>query len=59
MIADCPALDQPTLAWLAACDPVVQDYRAFFALLDWRSLPVARPARPRPRIRRRPTSRPC
>ena len=47
MIAPCPALDQPTIARLAACDPVVHDYRTFFALLDWRSLPP-RAARPWP-----------
>jgi len=48
MIASCPVLDQPALTLLAACDPVVQGYRAFFALLDWHSLPERPVARPRP-----------
>src|SRR5581483_1636987 len=48
MIANCPLPDQGVRARLAACDPVVQDYRAFFALLDWRILPVTGPARPQP-----------
>jgi predicted MFS family arabinose efflux permease len=48
MIASCPALDQPALTLLAAGDPVVQSYRAFFALLDWHSLPEPTAARPRP-----------
>jgi hypothetical protein len=48
MMASCPALDQPVLTLLAACDPVVQSYRAFFALLDWHGLPVRTTVRPRP-----------
>ena len=31
-------LDQYTLACLREADPVVQHYRAFFALLDWSHL---------------------
>jgi hypothetical protein len=35
MIPASPLFDQSTLAALLAYDPLVQDYRAFFALLDW------------------------
>jgi Transposase DDE domain len=42
------ALDQSALPRLAACDPVVQGYRAFFALLDWQSLATPPPRRPQP-----------
>src|SRR5690242_10460302 len=41
-------LDQSLLAWLQACDPVVQRYRAFFALLDWTQVPDRDPQRPWP-----------
>jgi hypothetical protein len=48
MITNGLALDQPRLALLAAGDPVVQDYRAFFALLDWSHVPEPPPTSPRP-----------
>jgi hypothetical protein len=35
MIPNPPPLDQYTLACLREADPVVQHYRAFFALFDW------------------------
>lgn len=35
MIPVSPCFDQATLAALLEHDPVVQDYRAFFSLLDW------------------------
>ncbi len=35
MIPSSDLFDQSTLARLLAHDPLVQDYRAFFALLDW------------------------
>jgi hypothetical protein len=38
MIANSPPLDQSTLARLREADPVVQHYRAFFALLDWSTM---------------------
>ena len=39
MIARRQGPDQPLVEFLAADDPVVQLYRAFFALLDWSVLP--------------------
>lgn len=47
MIANCPPLHQAALTRLMHCDPVVQNYRAFFALLDWDTVP-ARAVRPWP-----------
>jgi len=35
MIPTSALFDQSTMAALLDHDPVVQDYRAFFALLDW------------------------
>ena len=35
MIAPSFVFDQQTLAMLRELDPVVQSYRAFFALLNW------------------------
>jgi hypothetical protein len=54
MIPSSAIFDQSTLARLIEYDAVVQDYRAFFALLDWhpvldfqRSPPLrGRPAHP-------------
>jgi len=48
MVSPPVALGQPGLAGLLAHDPVVQDYRAFFALLDWAQVPERDPARPWP-----------
>ena len=42
------ARGQPALAGALAHDPVVQRYRAFFALLDWRQVPERDPQRPWP-----------
>src|SRR4051794_11594265 len=39
MIAASAALDQQALALMREHDPVVQRYRAFFALLDWSQIP--------------------
>ncbi len=38
MIPNARPLDQYTLMCLRDADPVVQHYRAFFALLDWSTL---------------------
>ncbi len=38
MITEPPSLDQYTLTCLREADPVVQHYRAFFALLDWNEI---------------------
>ena len=38
MIAEPPSLDQYTLTCLREADPVVQHYRAFFALLNWNEI---------------------
>ncbi len=38
MIPNARSLDQDTLTSLREADPVVQHYRTFFALLDWRLL---------------------
>ena len=35
MIPSSTVFDQSTLACMLEHDPVVQDYHAFFALLDW------------------------
>ena len=35
MIPSSDIFDQSTLARMLAYDPVVQDYQAFFVLLDW------------------------
>jgi len=35
MIPTSAVFDQSTMQHLLDCDPVVQDYRAFFSLLDW------------------------
>src|SRR5258708_29540565 len=35
MIPASSLFDQPTMAALLDHDPLVQDYRAFFSLLDW------------------------
>jgi hypothetical protein len=48
MIARMPGPDQPLVAMLAAHDPVVQRYRAFFALLDWSAVPERDRRRPWP-----------
>jgi hypothetical protein len=48
MIARVPGSDQPLVELLAAHDPVVQRYRAFFALLDWSVVPERDPNRPWP-----------
>ena len=39
MISSSPVLDQQTLDYLRDYDPLVQRYRAFFALFDWGLLP--------------------
>ena len=54
MIPASDLFDQSTMAALLEHDPVVQDYRAFFALLDWSVVehwqhqrsPRGRPAHP-------------
>src|SRR5258708_16436865 len=54
MIPASDLFDQPTMAALLAHDPLIQDYRAFFALLDWSVVkqwetarsPRGRPAHP-------------
>ena len=48
MIATAPALSQSVLAQLFACDPVAQEYRRFFALLDWAVVPERATSRPWP-----------
>jgi hypothetical protein len=48
MIDACPLSDQEVLRMLLERDPVVQRYRAFFALLDWHSLPQREETRPGP-----------
>ncbi|GAC1666624.1 MAG: hypothetical protein NVS9B9_27280 [Ktedonobacteraceae bacterium] len=48
MIAASVPFDQSTLAYLQARDPVVQRYRAFFAVLDWTCLPERDPVHPPP-----------
>ena len=57
MIPSSSLFDQPTLTALLEHDPVVQDYRAFFSLLDWSLVDAweqQRSARGRPLIH--PTS---
>src|SRR5689334_18894330 len=39
MIPSAGPLDQPVLTYLRDHDPLVQRYRAFFALLDWTQVP--------------------
>lgn len=46
MIPPAGPLDQPIRHWLRDHDPVVQRYRAFFALLDWSQVPERHPQRP-------------
>lgn len=51
MIPVSQIFDQPTMTALLAHDPLVQDYRAFFALLDWSQVErfeAARSSRGRP-----------
>jgi hypothetical protein len=48
MIDSPPSEDQPTPDGASAADPVVQRYRAFFALLDWTQVPERDPQRPWP-----------
>ncbi len=48
MIPHSVLFDQATLARLREHDPVVQYYRAFFALLDWTVVPDQRSSRGRP-----------
>lgn len=48
MIARMQGSDQPLVAMLAAHDPVVQRYRAFFALLEWDLVPERASTRPWP-----------
>lgn len=48
MIAASAALDQHTLSVLRDHDPVVQRYRAFFALLDWDQVPERDETQPWP-----------
>lgn len=48
MIADQDAFDESTLARLRDVDPIVQRYRACFALLDWRQVPERDRRRPWP-----------
>lgn len=48
MIARMQGPDQPLVTMLAAHDPVVQRYRAFFALLEWGLVPERAPTRPWP-----------
>ena len=45
MIADQGAFDESTLARLRDVDPIVQRYRAFFAVLDWSQVPERDPHR--------------
>ncbi len=56
MIPVPPARDQPGLADALARDPVVQRYRAFFALLDWRLVPERDAGRPWPGTAPHPTA---
>jgi hypothetical protein len=48
MISPLACRGQPLLANLREVDPVVQDYRAFFALLNWSAVPERDPTRPWP-----------
>ena len=51
MIPSSDVFDQPTLTRMLAHDPVVLDYQAFFALLDWQVVEqwqAARSSRGRP-----------
>ena len=48
MVSLPPALAQPGLAGVLAHDPVVQRYRALFALLDWAQVPERDAQRPWP-----------
>ena len=48
MLPGPPMRDQPGLADALAHDPVVQRYRAFFALLDWQLVPERDASRPWP-----------
>src|ERR687893_286984 len=48
MIPCLPVRDQPGPADALARDPLVQRYRAFFALLDWRLVPERDASRPWP-----------
>jgi hypothetical protein len=48
MIPGLPALAQQQLAARQAADPLVQRYRAFFALLDWEQVPPRDARRPWP-----------
>ena len=45
MIPTSDLFDQSTMTALLAHDPVVQDYRAFFALLDWSTVEHWQPQR--------------
>ena len=56
MIPGPPVRDQPGLADALARDPVVQRYRAFFALLDWRLVPERDVGRPWPGTAPHPTA---
>jgi Transposase DDE domain len=56
MIARMEGPDQPLVEILAAHDPVVQRYRAFFALLDWSVLPERDAAHPWPGPTPHPTA---
>jgi hypothetical protein len=54
--------DQPTMTLMLEHDPLVQRYRAFFALFNWRVVPEPPidPSQPgSDPIRHAPTSRPC
>src|SRR5579859_1348774 len=48
MIDACPLFDHEVLRLLLDHDPVVQRYRAFFALLDWSGIPARDESRPWP-----------
>ena len=56
MIPTSCVFDQSTLAHMQAHDPVVQRYRAWFALLDWSCLPEPDPLHPLPGPRPHPLS---
>ncbi len=56
MIAASVPFDQPTLAHMQELDPVVQRYRALFAVLDWTCLAPRDPVHPPPGPRPHPLS---
>ena len=61
MIPTSAVFDQSTMAALLEHDPLAQDYRAFFSLLDWSCVEhwqAQRSSRGRPLIPKVPTSKP-